>query len=103
MTNCRREKNTKSKRQVKLGDVDNAYPLIQTKLLMPPRRHGMVHRTHLIENLNKGTKRKLTLISAPAGFGKTPLLSEWLSESKIPVAWISLDKGDTILSNSFTI
>ena len=48
----------------------------------------------LTEKLNRGADRKLTLISAPAGFGKTTLLSEWISYSEIPVAWISLDKDD---------
>jgi len=48
----------------------------------------------LIERLNKGVHHKLTLISAPAGFGKTTLLSEWISKSESSVAWISLDKGD---------
>jgi LuxR family maltose regulon positive regulatory protein len=54
----------------------------------------LVQRTHLIEKLNRTADRKLTLISAPAGFGKTTLLGEWISDSEIPVAWISLDKGD---------
>jgi len=49
---------------------------------------------HLIERLNEGLHRKLTLISAPAGFGKTTLLSEWVSARSHPVAWLSLDEGD---------
>jgi len=58
-----------------------------------------VSRPRLIERLNAGLQRKLTLISAPAGFGKTTLLSEWISESASqrcdrPVAWVSLDEGD---------
>ena len=51
-------------------------PLLQTKLYIPPVRPEMVPRPRLIERLNAGLYRKLTLISAPAGFGKTTLLSE---------------------------
>jgi LuxR family transcriptional regulator, maltose regulon positive regulatory protein len=48
----------------------------------------------LIEQLNEGLVGKLTLISAPAGFGKTTLVSEWIASCGMPVAWLSLDKGD---------
>jgi LuxR family maltose regulon positive regulatory protein len=51
-------------------------PLLATKLYIPPVRPEMVSRPRLIERLNAGLHRKLTLISAPAGFGKTTLLSE---------------------------
>ena len=80
--------------QTKTGEQDRSYPPIQTKLFIPPLRSKLVQRKRLIEKLNRGANRKLTLISAPAGFGKTTLLSEWISDSEIPVAWISLDKGD---------
>jgi len=80
--------------QTKTGEQDRSYPLIQTKLFIPPLRPELVQRTHLIEKLNRAADRKLTLISAPAGFGKTTLLGEWISDREIPVAWISLDKGD---------
>ncbi|MCP4751366.1 MAG: helix-turn-helix transcriptional regulator [Proteobacteria bacterium] len=73
---------------------DRPFPLLATKLYIPQRRQGVVRRTHLIESLNKGINRKLTLISAAAGFGKTTLLSEWISQGAMPVAWISLDKSD---------
>jgi LuxR family maltose regulon positive regulatory protein len=75
-------------------------PLLTTKLYIPPIRPELVPRPHLIERLNAGLHRKLTLISAPAGFGKTTLLSEWTSGrvSESPneraVAWLSLDEGD---------
>jgi len=48
----------------------------------------------LIERLNEGQHRKLTLVSAPAGFGKTTLLSEWVAGCGRPVGWLSLDEGD---------
>ncbi len=54
-------------------------PLLTTKLYIPPLRQELVSRPRLIERLNAGLVRKLTLISAPAGFGKTTLLSEWIS------------------------
>jgi LuxR family maltose regulon positive regulatory protein len=69
-------------------------PLLTTKLYIPPVRPELVPRPHLIERLNVGLHRKLTLISAPAGFGKTTLLSEWVTGCGRPVAWLSLDEGD---------
>ena len=62
-----------------------ATPLLQTKLYIPPARPELVSRPRLIEQLNAGLHRKLTLISAPAGFGKTTLLSEWVAGCKRPV------------------
>jgi len=73
---------------------DTKYPLLTTKLYVPQPRPNLVQRTHLIDRLNKGINHKLTLISAPAGFGKTTLLSKWISQSKLRAAWLSLDKGD---------
>jgi len=69
-------------------------PLLTTKLYIPPTRPELVSRPRLIERLNAGLHRKLTLISAPAGFGKTTLLSEWVAGCDRPFAWVSLDKGD---------
>jgi len=71
-----------------------AMPLLRTKLHIPPVRPELVSRPRLIERLNAGLHCKLTLISAPAGFGKTTLLSEWVTGCGQPVAWVSLDKGD---------
>jgi LuxR family maltose regulon positive regulatory protein len=71
-------------------------PILTTKLFVPPPRPNLVPRPHLIERLNEGLARgcKLTLISAPAGFGKTTLISEWVSEGKRPAVWLSLDEAD---------
>ncbi len=75
-------------------------PLLSTKLYMPQLRPKAVPRPALILRLNegllqdKGFGRKLTLISAPAGFGKTTLASQWVVSCGLPVAWLSLDKGD---------
>jgi LuxR family maltose regulon positive regulatory protein len=68
--------------------------LLSTKLYIPPVRPELVSRPRLIERLNAGLHRKLTLISAPAGFGKTTLLSEWAGGCGRPIAWVSLDRGD---------
>ena len=76
-------------------------PLLTTKLYIPPVRPELVSRSRLIERLDVGLlgqgggfARKLTLVSAPAGFGKTTLVAEWLSGVAHPVAWLSLDEED---------
>ncbi|MGA2974179.1 MAG: LuxR C-terminal-related transcriptional regulator [Spirochaetia bacterium] len=71
-------------------------PILATKLYIPPLRPKIVLRPRLIERLNEGlsSNRKLTLISASAGFSKTTLVSEWIADSKRPTAWLSLDEGD---------
>src|SRR3972149_9579913 len=69
-------------------------PILATKLYIPPAWPNAVLRPRLIEQLNEGLQRKLTLISAPAGFGKTTLVSEWVAVCERPVAWLSLDEGD---------
>jgi len=71
-------------------------PLLQTKLYIPTVRRDFVARPRLIEKLNQGLQGKLTLISAPAGFGKTTLISEWLGQREWPVVWLSLDENDNI-------
>jgi LuxR family maltose regulon positive regulatory protein len=82
-----------------------ATPLLTTKLYIPPPLPNLVERPRLIERLNAGLYRKLTLISAPAGFGKTTLVSEWITDIKNPqaasrkrVAWLSLDESDNDLA-----
>jgi LuxR family maltose regulon positive regulatory protein len=68
--------------------------LLNTKLYIPRRRPDLVLRPRLTGRLNAGMGRKLTLISAPAGFGKTTLLSEWIPTSERCVAWVWLDEDD---------
>src|SRR5687768_3192856 len=72
-------------------------PLLETKLYAPKWRAGLVSRSRLSERLDQGAARKLTLVSAPAGFGKTTLLAEWLAAAPAnerPAAWVSLDQSD---------
>src|SRR6266566_7901563 len=73
--------------------------LLSTKLA-PPRPHSaLVSRGRLVDQLDEGLEHKLTLLSAPAGFGKTTLVSEWIAarserQDSLSVAWVSLDAGD---------
>src|SRR3712207_5241388 len=69
-------------------------PILATKLYVPPPQPRVVLRPRLIERLNEGLHRKLTLISAPAGSGKTTLVGEWVAAVERPAAWLSLDEGD---------
>jgi len=98
-----------------------ATPLLATKLYIPPARPELVMRPRLIERLNAGLigpsglrkgyglqkgwrfARRLTLISAPAGFGKTTLASEWVqglgrATPPLAIAWLSLDEDDNDLA-----
>ncbi len=69
-------------------------PILATKLYIPPPRSHVVLRPRLIERLDEGLDRRLVLLSAPAGFGKTTLISEWIAGCGKPAAWLSLDQGD---------
>ncbi len=70
------------------------YPLIRTKFAIPSARPVLVPRLRLIERLNAGLDGKLTVISAPAGYGKTTLAVEWLRKIHRKVTWLLLDEGD---------
>ena len=77
--------------------LDNAGPLLETKLYVPRLRRGLVARPRLIGRLRRGAESKLTLISAPAGFGKSTLVAEWLAAAPTSgpcAAWLSLDQAD---------
>ena len=69
-------------------------PLLATKHYAPRWRPGLVARPRLIARLNQGAEHPLTLVAAPAGFGKTTLLAEWLAAIGRSAAWVSLDAGD---------
>jgi LuxR family maltose regulon positive regulatory protein len=68
--------------------------ILSAKLRAPRSRPDAVPRPRLMERLDEGVRRALTLVSAPAGFGKTTLLGAWSRRSELPVAWLSLDEGD---------
>lgn len=77
--------------------ANTSSPLLETKLYVPRLRRGVVARPRLSQRLSRGVESKLTLISAPAGFGKSTLLAEWLAtvpSDPRTVAWLSLDPGD---------
>jgi len=67
---------------------------LATKLYPPPVRQTLVNRPRLLEQMNEGLKSRLTIISAPAGFGKTSLMTAWREQSEMPLAWYSLDEDD---------
>jgi LuxR family maltose regulon positive regulatory protein len=94
-----------------VGGSHVAALLLRSKLYIPPVRPELVSRPRLVERLNAGLQNKLTLVSAPAGFGKTTLLSEWIAShgtgassgsgpardgppAAIRFSWLSLDEGD---------
>ncbi len=72
--------------------------LLASKFYFPPHRPDLVPRPGLLENLDAGLDGKLTLVSAPAGFGKTTAVSEWLRYCGRPAAWLSVDKNDNDLA-----
>ncbi|MGD8731206.1 MAG: hypothetical protein PVH92_04930, partial [Anaerolineales bacterium] len=76
-------------------------PLLQTKFFVPVPRDDLVRRQRLIDLLQddllveRSFGRKLTVISAPAGYGKTTLISQWLTEAPCPISWLTLEKGES--------
>ena len=80
------------------GRLDGSLPerdiLLATKLHVPRSRPGLVPRPRLTAKLGDGLNRGLVLVAAPAGYGKSVLLSEWARDMGRPVAWLSLDEGD---------
>ena len=69
-------------------------PILSTKLFIPSPRKDQISRPRLDNQINAGLENRLTLISAPVGFGKSTLISSWASQSKNNVVWYSLDEGD---------
>jgi LuxR family maltose regulon positive regulatory protein len=72
-------------------------PILRTKLNRPPVAEDHLHRKHLLDRLDRRLHRPLTLVSAPAGYGKSTLVSCWVEASKLPCTWVSLDEDDNDL------
>jgi LuxR family maltose regulon positive regulatory protein len=92
---------SKSDPSVILGEKENDQlsleqrkHLLRTKFYVPPIRSKQIARPRLSDLITGGLDRALILVSAPAGYGKTTLVSSWLKEKDIPSAWLSLDDGD---------
>ena len=72
----------------------SAPPTIITKVLLPNRRPTLLHRPRLVDFFHENVDRKIILVSAGAGYGKTSLLTDYAHETDLPMCWLSLDEGD---------
>lgn len=77
-----------------MSDLTSQLDLLHTKLHPPPVREKQVARKRLLEKLDAALQQRLTLVCAPAGYGKTTLLSQWVERRKEPTGWVSLDRSD---------
>ena len=87
---------------IDLAAKSSALPLLATKLHRPRISAPLVQRPRLLEELNTDLRHRLTLISAPAGYGKTTAVNQWLDAINLPAAWISLDEHDSNLATFLT-
>lgn len=78
------------------------HPLLHNKLMPPRLNSNIIHRDDLLARLDQGLSRKLTLVTAPTGFGKTTLVSMWLASRKFPSAWVTLDQNDNDATRFWT-
>src|SRR5690606_22394023 len=89
-------------RLIRKPEVSMEPSLLATKLRIPPRLRHIVDRSRLVDTLEHGIPHyKLILISAPAGYGKTTLLTQWARASRFPIAWLSLGDEDNDLERFF--
>ena len=79
-------------------EATGPFDLLRTKLYRPRVTDDFIVRPRLSERLARGLDRKLVLVTAPPGYGKTTLVASWLQASPMPVAWLSLDEGDNDLT-----
>lgn len=73
------------------------FPLIKTKMMIPAVRENLIHRSYLIDSVEKGIKQGFVLVSSPPGYGKTTLAADWAQQSSTPVVWLTLDSDDNDL------
>lgn len=85
--------NKKQERLHRVNPLEGS-TVLKAKLNIPRAQPPLVPRPRLMEELNQGVRGKLILVRAPAGFGKTTLVVEWLKEKGLPVGWVSLEVGD---------
>jgi LuxR family maltose regulon positive regulatory protein len=71
--------------------------ILRTRLQLPPVAPDILPRPRLLDLFNEGWQRTLTLISAPAGYGKSTLASRWVAAGDVPSEWVSLDENDSDL------
>src|SRR5690242_4863824 len=76
-------------------DATMSLPVLIIKLYIPPPGATTIARPRLVKRLGEGLPHKLTVISAPAGSGKTTLVSDWVADCGRPVAWLSLEEADS--------
>jgi LuxR family transcriptional regulator, maltose regulon positive regulatory protein len=76
--------------------------ILRTKLTPPRLRQSLVVRSNLLDRLNASLDGDVTLVSAPAGYGKTTLIAEWAEQAPLPVAWLTLDESDNDVAPFFT-
>ena len=77
-----------------MAATDHGIPIMRTKIHRPAVDADHIHRPSLLARLDENRHRPLTLISAPAGYGKSTLASGWLASTQVPGAWVSLDETD---------
>jgi LuxR family maltose regulon positive regulatory protein len=83
-------------------DIQSPLPILLPKVQIPPPRLQLVSRQRLLKVISTGLHRKLTLISAPAGYGKSTLLSEWAASCAYPLGWVTLEAGDNDIERFIT-
>ncbi|HEX5940535.1 MAG TPA: LuxR C-terminal-related transcriptional regulator [Dehalococcoidia bacterium] len=82
-------------KEARADPIMSRQPVLATKIVAPPNRSVAVERSALFEQLDRGLTTRLTVLTAPPGFGKTTLLAEWLSRPAAPpAAWLTVDEAD---------